>query len=93
MYEYDKSIDSRYHKEITENFSSYEKEIYKYERMLDEYQIKLNKVDNIQLGRPEEDIKISKERYYSTFFGNNKTKNCSDYFKEMWKLTGSCFIF
>ena len=49
---YDNSLSSSYHQRITNNFSGYEKDIYKYERMLDEYQKKLNKIAESVLGDP-----------------------------------------
>ena len=77
--EFDNSILSSYHKRNTNNFDSYEKEIYKFENMLDEYQIKLNKLTNENLGDPSEDIEISRNKFYKSYFGEDKNKAVQNY--------------
>lgn len=68
LLEYEKSIKENYHNRIVSNFSGYEKEIYKYEKMLDEYLEKLNKSESNRLGDPKIEIEESRNNYYRDFF-------------------------
>ena len=77
--EYDNSLLSPYHKRITNNFTDFEKDIYKYERMLDEYQNILNKTEEAGLGDPSIDISESRNTFYSTYFGDDKDKAIQNY--------------
>lgn len=78
LLEYEKSIKEDYHSRIVSNFSGYEKEIYKYEKMLDEYFDKLNKKEADSLGDPSVDINESRDNYYRNFF-DDKSKAIQNY--------------
>jgi hypothetical protein len=84
---FDNSISSPYHKRNTDNFNSYEKDIYQYEKMLDIYQDKLNKNEENNLGDPSIDINTSRNSYYSEYFGLDKDKAIQNYIDGLqWSL-------
>jgi 5'-3' exonuclease len=74
--EYSKSINDNFHKNKTKDLNNLEKEIYKFEKMLDEYRYKLNKVSDINLGTfNEKNINRSIRRYNNTYFKEKKINN------------------
>ena len=65
-------LDDRYHSKNVRGMDNYEKEIYKYSRMLGEYKNKLNKYQKIELGDPSIDLEETKNNFYENFTGANK---------------------
>lgn len=68
LYKYPSSINDNYYKKITESFSEYEKEIFKFDKMLDEFGFKLNKIYNNPLGNLKYDFEKRKQLFYNNFF-------------------------
>lgn len=85
--EYNNTLKSPYHKRISQNFSGYEKNIYKFEHMLEEYKDKLNSSEDNILGNPENDSDKNRDLYYKEFFNNNKIQAMQNYFDGLqWVL-------
>lgn len=77
--EYSNTLKSPYHRRISENFSGYEKDIYKFEHMLEEYQEKLNTTEENLLGNPNISDQENRNLYYKEFFKNNKIQAMQNY--------------
>ena len=77
--EYSNTIKSPYHNRISQNLSGYEKDIYKFEHMLEEYKEKLNNIEENLLGNPEIDEQESRNLFYKEFFKNNKIQAMQNY--------------
>ena len=68
--EWPTSINHPKFKDSISNFSPYEKEIFKFDNMLDEYQIKLNKKYDTTLGNSDLTFQEGKNRFYDDFFNH-----------------------
>ena len=75
LLEFSNSINDNKYKNQIQNLNIYERQIFKFENMLDEYIFLLNKKDNIHLGDPKYDLKSSKKKYYDIYFKNLNINN------------------
>ena len=64
------SINDNKFRQDVGTFTEYEKEIFQFDNMLDEYQTKLNKHYEIPLGNPDLSFEDGKKKYYKYFFNN-----------------------
>jgi 5'-3' exonuclease len=75
LIKFENSINSKRHKDNIQNLDEFHRELYKLEKLLDEYYEKYN-VKNIKLISVED-----KNNYYNKFFNNNKDKAIKEYIK------------
>jgi 5'-3' exonuclease len=78
------SINDSFHKSKIEGFDEYEKEIYKFTYMLDEFRYKLNVYPFNLITDESKDIEYNKKIYYDSNFNSNKVDVIvSDYIEGM----------
>lgn len=70
------SINHNKFKQNASSLTEYEKEIFKFDNMLDEYYTKLNKHYDTPLGNPEFSFKDGKAKFYSDFFNHTDLADC-----------------
>ena len=68
--EWPTSINNPKFKDTISTLSPYEKEIFQFDNMLDEYQTKLNKKYDTTLGNPDLTFKEGKNKFYDDFFNH-----------------------